>query len=127
MKMPHQTPTAVAFFYRNAGYSHPSDATPAQQRAHRLNGARTLAHAEEWARNAGGSFVWSVDQDSTSADWSDETPAWEQWQCAMRDENGRCVASLHGIDFGRDGSPWNDNYRRVVEAELAREALGERE
>lgn len=37
----------------------------------------------------------------------------------------RVCQSLHGIDFGRDGSPAQDSYGRVVEAELADEELYE--
>ncbi len=118
----HLTP--VAFFYRYAGYSYPAGATPAQQCAHRLNGARNMATAEMRARNDSCSFDWDIDHDSTSADWSDELPAWRQWRCIMRNAEGLKVVSLWGIDFGRDGDPWSDPYRRVVEAELAQEAQG---
>ncbi len=121
--MPFRKPVSpVAFFYRNAGYSYPAGATPAQQRAHRLNCARHLAAAESWARDAGVSFEWSVDDPQGSREWSDETPAWASWQCVARDADGISVASLHGIDFGADRDPWMDDYRRVVEAELAAEA-----
>lgn len=116
-------PSPTAFFYRHAGYSYPQAATPVQQRAHRLNGARALAKAEADARDAGISFDWAIDHGSTSADWSDEKSAWCQWRCIARNAEGLNVASLWGIDFGRDGDPWGDPYRRVVEAELATEAL----
>jgi hypothetical protein len=41
----------------------------------------------------------------------------------MVDEDGKIVQSLCFIDFGRDGSPWGDSYKRVVEAELALEQI----
>lgn len=115
--------TPVAFFYRHAGYSYPTGATPTQQRAHRLNGARQLYRAESEARDAGYSFDWNIDDRVGSREWTDEEPAWETWRCICRDSEGCSVASLFGIDFGPNGEPWSDPYRRVVEAELAREAL----
>lgn len=46
------------------------------------------------------------------------------WQCEGDDMGALTYrASLGGIDFGRDGEPWGNPYRRVVEAELALEAL----
>jgi hypothetical protein len=113
----------VTFFYRHAGYSYPAGTTPAAQRAHRLNCARRLASAEGRAREEGLSFDWDVDPDQDSSEWSDERPAWPQWRCIVYNADGVSVASLWGIDFGRDGTPWGDPYRRVVEAELAAEVL----
>ena len=112
---------AYQFFLKHAGYSHdPKTETTMQGR---VRCARALAKAERAARDGGFSCRWSVDEMSTSADWSDEEPAYEQWQCGMYNESGRIVNSLHGIDFGRDGSPWSSDYRRVVEAELALDGL----
>lgn len=104
-----------------------------QEHAGYIVGARALcafnlAKASERAASDGMAFRWEVDQEIDSSDFSDETPAWELWTCVayMDDERGDacCVASLCGIDFGRDGNPWNDPYRRVVEAELALEHFG---
>ena len=107
--------TAYHFFLKHAGYSYnPATETRAQGRR---NTARMLAAAEKSA--AGCSFEWSIDPDIDSSEWSDDPEPWQTWQCIMRDESGRVVNSLHGIDFGRDGEPWGDPYRRVVEAELA--------
>lgn len=52
-----------------------------------------------------------------------ERPAWALWQCTMRNAKGYTVASLHGIDLGRDGTPDNIPYARVVQAELALEGI----
>lgn len=109
--------TPYHFFLRHAGYSYnPSTQTPLQGR---IGGAKRLAHAEKAAMVAGCSFEWSIDPASSSLDFSDECPPWDQWQCVMRDCLGRIVQSLHGIDCGRGGGPWGDPYRRVVQAELA--------
>lgn len=111
--------SARAFFREHSGYSYGPAETPAQGRA---RCAARMASAERWARDRGYTWEWSVDPISTSADWCDDDPPWQQWQCYLRDPKGQIVASLHGIDFGRDGEPWSDPYRRVVEAELAQEA-----
>lgn len=113
------------FFFEHAGYGRNPDETEAQART---RGAVELAAAEAMARDEGVSFQWSVDADVTSADWieagqdgsRDHNP-WETWMCVARDEDGKHIGSLGGVDFGRGGSPWGDPYRRVVEAELALE------
>lgn len=115
--------TAYHFFLAQAGYSYaPDKETPMQGR---IRCAKSLAYAERCARDAGASFDWSQD-DQTSAEWiSDDNDGgrnrdpWYTWVCLARDANGKVFASLGGIDFGRDGEPWGDPYRRVVEAELA--------
>jgi hypothetical protein len=112
------------FFHAHAGYSwQPEKETQAQGRR---RCARALAAAELAGREAGLSFMWSIDPHTDSSDWSDERPAWRVWQCVCIDQANRVRASLHGIDFGRDGEPHGDPYARVVEAELAHEALPSR-
>jgi hypothetical protein len=108
------------FFYEHAGYSVKQGETREQGRR---RCARELERAERDGSDAGLSFEWKVDRDMDSSDWTDETPAWATWNCCCRDANGEIVASLCGIDFGRDGEPWGNPYRRVVEAELASEGL----
>lgn len=111
--------SAYHFFLASAGYSYnPKTETPMQGR---IRCAQMLAHHERRAREAGCSFEWTIDPDSTSADWTDDDSPWQAWQCVARDSEGAIFASLHGIDFGHDGEPWGDPYRRVVEAELAGE------
>lgn len=110
---------AVAFFTANAGYARSPGESVAQAKR---RCARKLAAAERWAAKRGIGFAWSVDPDCTSSEWCAERPAWQQWQCVARNKRGVIVASLHGIDFGRDGGPCGDAYSRVVEAELAQEA-----
>ena len=109
-----------AFFYEHAGYSYGPGETPEQGRE---RCAKALAAAERRASEEGWSFQWEVDQHSDSSDWCDEQPAYSVWDCVARDVAGEVRASLGAIDFGCDGEPWDDPYRRVVEAELALEGL----
>jgi hypothetical protein len=108
------------FFYANAGYSYdPAHETPEEGRT---RCSIFLAFAEKEGRDRGFSFEWSVD-DVDSSEWNDEDEPYAQWLCVARDEVGEVIASLSGVDFGPGGEPWGNDYRRVVEAELAQEAL----
>lgn len=107
---------AYQFFLSQAGYSF--DPKLESRMQGRIRNARALAVSERKARNEGYSFDWRED-DCDSSEWSDESPAYVQWVCVMRDSSGAIVQSIYGVDFGRDGLPWNNSYRRVVEAELA--------
>lgn len=111
---------AYQFFLSNAGYS---VAEGENKRAGQVRCARALAKAEREGRDAGLSFQWEIDPQIDSSNWSDEEPAYEQWVCTCYNAAGLMVASLGGIDFGRDGSPYGNVYKRVVEAELASEAI----
>lgn len=109
------------FFLKHAGYSYnPETETPMQGR---IKGARALAKAERQARDAGYSFAWGIDDPRGSAQWTDEKPAWGSWYCVAHNSEGETKYALYGIDFGRDGEPWGNPYRRAVEAELALESL----
>jgi len=113
------------FFLKHAGYSHnPATETHMQGR---IRCARQLAAAERWARDAGYSFSWDID-DYLSSEWIADNEdggrnrsPWQTWCCIAHDANGKVQSILGGIDFGRDGKPWSDPYKRVVEAELASE------
>ncbi len=121
MRNPFKSGTSEAFFFREAGFSYdPKIETPAQGRR---KCAVAMADAERRGSDAGLSFGWESDPYITSADFSDEEPAYALWTCVCRDASGVVVASLCGIDFGRDVEPWGQSYRRVVEAELAAEAF----
>lgn len=110
---------AFMFFLENQGLSvYPSETYEDAAVRCALGAARDEATAER----VGIEFEWSPDDVIDSSDFSDEQPPWALWECVAR-YNGRIVASLGGVDFGRDRDPWMDNYRRVVEAELAHEAL----
>ena len=127
------------FFLKHAGYS--DDPQTETRMQGRVRGARALARAEREARDAGLSFQWGVD-DTASSDWLDDNQdggkncnPWRTWYCCAYAEvpvintgyyglkRPAPLASLSGIDFGRDGEPWGSPYKRVVEAELALEAL----
>lgn len=59
--------TPEQFFYEHAGYSYdPLTETPEQGRQ---RGATVLAQAERESRDAGDSYEWRIDTDSSSADW----------------------------------------------------------
>ena len=109
--------TPYRFFLVNAGYSWDKETETRAQGMRRC--AKSLAAAEKWARDHGYTFEWEVDLETNSSDFSDETPAWELWNCVMRDADGKPCQSLCAIDFGRHGQPRRNGYRRVVEAELA--------
>lgn len=106
------------FFLKSAGFSYdPKTETPSKGR---VRGARALAAAEKRASEEGCSFEWSQDTNRELTDAGEEYPL---WHCLMRDAAGKPVGSLGGVDFGADGAPWGDPYRRVIEAEMACEAL----
>lgn len=123
------------FFLKHAGYSYDPKTETCMQG--RVRCARNLARAEREARDGGFYYHWEIDPDCLSSDWVMDNEdggkncnPWRTWRCAMfkadNQENnarGGCVGSLHGIDFGRNGEPWGQPYKRVVEAELALESL----
>jgi len=112
---------ATQFYYDNAGYSYnPKTETKEQGR---LRCAESLAEAARQATDAGITFAWDIDRDIDSSEWTDEQPAWQTFNCVALDRQGVILASLCGIDFGRDGDPHYNEYSRVVEAELALEAI----
>lgn len=117
----HKLISAVQFFAKHAGYSYDPKAETPEQGQQRC--AKSLAVAEYDARDGGFTYEWSVDPCIDSSEFSEESPAWQLWQCAMYDRNGGIVNSLHGIDFGRDKEPFGRPYKRVVEAELAIDGL----
>lgn len=113
--------TPYQFFREYAGYSYnPATQTAAQGRR---ECASRLARAERVASKRGYYFDWDIDPETNSSDFSDEPDPWQLYVCRMYDEDGELIGSLHGIDFGRDGSPAGEPYRRVVEAELALDAI----
>lgn len=110
------------FFFAHAGYSYDlKTETPEQGR---VRCAVAMAEAERQGRNIGLEFEWSDDWGVGShKDFYGKGSCYEEAephtceQCVCKFENGDVAASLGCID---DASA---NYRRVVEAELASEAL----
>lgn len=132
---------AVVFFLEHGGTSY--NPTTENEEQGKQRGAEKLAAAETWAAASGAIFQWDVD-DVDSSDFSDERPVWQLWSCIMympcadcpegitsEERIKRCTRkpsyhvreSLSGIDFGRGGEPYGQPYQRVVEAELALEAM----
>lgn len=105
------------FFFDNAGYSYDPKTETQDQGRERF--AKQYAAAEAWARDNGYSFNWEIDPGIDSSDFSNERPAWQLYQVTMFNSDGEVVDSMGGVDFGRDGTPWGDNYRRVCEAEMS--------
>lgn len=112
---------AERFFYQHAGFSHAPNQTPEDGKRECV---MQLAEAEAAAKRARVTFTWSHDPDTDSLDFCDDAPPWKLWQC-MAYKGGECVGSLGGVDFGRDRAPYEDSYSRVVEAEIALEAMKE--
>ena len=106
------------FFYLNTGYSYSPNETAEQGR---IRCARQLAEAEEIGQRLGYIFEWEVDECPDLSWMSDEDREQEHEVLCARivdPENPRySLASLCGITDA------DSNYRRVIEAELASEAI----
>jgi hypothetical protein len=84
----------------------------------RLEGSKALYDAEQTAKAAGCYWEWVDDPDGAPRRGDEHFGKVEYSEsCTLRDDNGEWLASLGGI--------WDadDNYRRVIQAELALEAL----
>ena len=107
------------FFYDHAGYSS-ATAEPAEDGHIRC--AILLAEAEAWAKRKGITFAWEDDCDGDHSYLEQESFAGYEITtcefCVAYSRKGNVKASLGCID---DATP---EYRRVVEAELAREVMG---
>jgi hypothetical protein len=102
------------FFYKHAAYSYGPDQT---KRQGRMEGAMKLARAEREAEERGWNVEWQPDgMPYDMGDAETEMPN-EVLFAVLKDASGNIIGSLSGI-----ADPDN-NYRRVVEAELALEAL----
>jgi hypothetical protein len=114
---------AVSYFMKHAGSSYmPGKETRAQGKR---RGAIKLAKAEKEAAARGWTVEWEHDPHADLS-WADEQAREdidEVLSAVLRSDDNEVLASLSGITFGRDNMA-NRNYRRVVEAELADEALG---
>lgn len=105
---------AERFFFQHGGYSYdPKVETRAQGRR---SSAVAHADAEAWAKRAGITFVWEWDEEPYQMGDAETKAPSEVLGCVVRYSTGTIGPSLWGI-----GDP-DENYRRVVEAELALEA-----
>ena len=125
------------FFYENQGFSYTPEQETEEEGRIRCAVASALAEAEGLA--AGLVVRWGVDTDVTSADWveagedgSEGHNPWATWAATCygpapedEEEDPPILATLGGVDFGRDGSPFGDNYARCVRADLFAEALAD--
>jgi len=100
---------AWRFFLKHTGYCTPPG---------RAACALALAHAEQWAHESHLRFTWEPDFDPDLSWMSKVERAKEHVceGCICRDTEGNVLASLWGIVDA------DDEYRRVVEGELASEA-----
>ena len=116
MEASQREKAGIAFFFEHAGYSYPVCSDERMILRERQNGAARLEAAEWEARDQGFTFEWEHDG-MTNREWTDEGEEIPTFACICRNAEGKIVASLCGIDDS------TNPYRRVVEAELALEAL----
>lgn len=118
--------TAAQFFFRHAGYSYdPKTETRLQGR---WRGARRLAWAETQAQERGWSAEWQHEESWTCGDLGcdrQDNHEHEVLYCILRDGTGSVIGSLGMIEMSPVLAEARA-YGRVVEAELASEALAER-
>lgn len=114
------------FFIDHAGYSYdPKTETPEDGQ---LRCARAMRKAERHAADAGWTVTWMVEEDPM---WDDDVDRehtdYDQFLALLHDEDGELLASLGCIDLGPNQYPDHgdrtDPYVRVVEADLALEAM----
>lgn len=96
----------IDFFLKNA---YPND----------LKAARDRARAEKFAQDSGWEVEWEYDQEEYQMGDAETEPPSEVLVAILRDADRNVIGSLGGI-----GDPSRE-YRRVVEAELASEAMHE--
>ena|SRR5215831_17223718 len=108
----------VKFFFDHAGYSY--DPKTETKRQGRLRCAKAMANAERLAQSYGLQFNWEDDwlvgDHTKEFDTYKENPQTCE-SCVCVDIEGNVLASLGCIDDA------DSNYRRVIEAELALEAI----
>jgi len=101
--------SAYDFFYKNSG----------RVGAGRKESAIDLARAEAIAEELGWECRWEDDQEEYQLGDEEEMPN-EVLTCVLYDEDDEVLSSLGGV-----GDP-SKTYGRIVEAELASEALWEK-
>lgn len=122
MKNPFPLGSAEAFFFNHAGYSY--DAKIETRKQGRTRCAVDLTRAERYAQENEWEFEWESDWSVGShKDFFGKGSAYEDSEpstcesCLLRDSDGKVLETLSCIDDA------DSNYRRVIEAELASEAM----
>ena len=122
MRVPLGLSKQEQFFYKHAAYSY--DPKTETEEHGRVRCARAMARAEQYASDMDWGFCWEYDADGCiGCDCENEDCACssganhETFVCVVRDLDGKVLASCGSIC-----SPSND-YTRVMEAELALEAM----
>jgi hypothetical protein len=112
---------AADFFYEHAAFSY-DPKTETEEEGH-TECARQLAAAEHTIQSDDTyRYEWGQTEGLTNADFEDTDNPYLLWQCVLF-RGDEAMVSLSGIDLGRHGVPATENYRRVVEAELALEQI----
>ena len=104
----------IDFFLKHGGYSTKPGET---KRQGQLRSARQLAEAEAFAEDAGWKVSWEPDQEPYDMGDAETEPPSEVYVAVLMDDDDNVLGSLGAI-----GDPDN-NYKRVIEAELALEAM----
>ena len=99
------------FFYDHAGYSWNAAQGETEEQGH-IRCAVELARAERWMQEVGIEARWENDPYADPMDWDGEGPMGEEAFC--------CIVGTESLCGICDP---DSNYRRVVEAELAMEAM----
>lgn len=107
------------FFYQHGSKSHVPTSNTSKLDQWWSN-AEQLANARARAADLGYTFTWEEDE-TTNREHTDEGPEYALFVCLFRDQQGKVIGSLCGIDLGPDGNPFAAPYARVVEAELVLE------
>lgn len=109
------------FFFDHAGFSYDPKTETAEQG--KLRCAKELATAETWACQEGLVFQIESDPDVDESFMDDEPQEYQDewrgtaWQCLLWDAEGKTLLASLGGCFGYA------DYKRVVKAELALEAM----
>lgn len=84
----------------------------------RIETAKKLAAAEQWARCAGVRFAWE-----TSDANGEHYPLWDCVAYTYKDGEPAPLGTIDAVDFGPDGTPSGNPYARVVCAQMALDAM----
>ncbi len=115
--MPQHNLTQIEFFAKHGSGSYNLATETPEQCDERVG--RVLADAEAAGRDRGYTYEWIRDQ-------------YDNWMCQCRDRHGipiTCTDTMRfdnddgDEEFAEENEPWNSAARRVLEAELALEAI----